>query len=168
MATIRRGRHRNVFTNSFYFLERFEREREWRWRWRVRRRRRKRLRPGIPQGPKTVTDASRALSGADGGVGYACWMSKGDGSARANLRATRAQINNASASAQTRAFKARQVAKQKRDAEERKLRAMQAARKDAKADKDAKAVATAPSSTTTAEVSAERAGEDAEPIASTE
>lgn len=59
-------------------------------------------------------------------------MSKGDGSARANLRATRAQINNASASAQTRAFKARQVAKQKRDAEERKLRAAQAAAKSAK------------------------------------
>ena len=53
-------------------------------------------------------------------------MSKADGSARANLRATRAQINNASASAQTRAFKARQVAKQKRDAEERKLRAAKA------------------------------------------
>ena len=59
-------------------------------------------------------------------------MSKGDGSARANLRATRAQMNNASASAQTRAFKARQVAKQKRDVEERKLRAAQAAAKSAK------------------------------------
>ncbi len=60
-------------------------------------------------------------------------MSKADGSARANLRATRAQINNASASAQTRAFKARQIAKDKRDVEERKLRALQAAEKAAKA-----------------------------------
>ena len=60
-------------------------------------------------------------------------MSKGDGSARANLRATRAQINNASASAQTRAFKARQIAKDKRDVEERKLRALQAAEKAARA-----------------------------------
>lgn len=96
-------------------------------------------------------------------------MSKGDGSARANLRATRAQINNASASAQTRAFKARQVAKQKRDAEEGKLRAMQAAAKEAKAEKDAKAAkaaATEPSPTTTAEVSAEGEGEHAEPTAS--
>ncbi len=83
-------------------------------------------------------------------------MSKGDGSARANLRATRAQINNASASAQTRAFKARQVAKQGRDSEERKLRAALAAAKDAKA-KAAKA--------TTPEVSAERAGEEANPSA---
>jgi hypothetical protein len=82
-------------------------------------------------------------------------MGKGDGSARANLRATRAQINNASASAQTRAFKARQVAKQKRDTEEAKLRAMQAAAKAAKAAKEAKASATAPSTTTTTEVSAE-------------
>ena len=98
-------------------------------------------------------------------------MSKGDGSARANLRATRAQMNNASASAQTRAFKARQVAKQKRDVEEAKLRAMQAAAKaakDAKAEKEAKAAATAAFSTTTAEVSAESAGEHAEPIASKE
>ena len=61
-------------------------------------------------------------------------MSKGDGSARANLRATRAQINNASASAQTRAFKARQIAKDKRDVEERKLRALQAAEKSARAE----------------------------------
>lgn len=61
-------------------------------------------------------------------------MGKG-GSVRANLRATRAQINNASSSAQARAFKARQVAKQKRDAEERKLRTIQAAAaKDATAD----------------------------------
>lgn len=82
-------------------------------------------------------------------------MSKGDGSARANLRATRAQMNNASASAQTRAFKARQVAKQKRDTEEAKLRRMQAS---AKAAKEAKAAATAPSATTSTEVSAE-AGE---------
>lgn len=82
-------------------------------------------------------------------------MSKGDGSARANLRATRAQMNNASASAQTRAFKARQVAKQKRDTEEAKLRRMQVA---AKAAKEAKAAATAPSATTRTEVSAE-AGE---------
>ncbi|HSO35875.1 MAG TPA: hypothetical protein VLT33_25270 [Labilithrix sp.] len=87
-------------------------------------------------------------------------MSKADGSARANLRATRAQINNASASAQTRAFKARQVAKQKRDAEERKLRASQAAAKGAK---EAKAAAT-----TTTEVSAEGAGEHADPSASKE
>lgn len=82
-------------------------------------------------------------------------MSKGDGSARANLRATRAQMNNASASAQTRAFKARQVAKQKRDTEEAKLRRMQAS---AKAAKEAKAAATAPSATTSTEVPAE-AGE---------
>lgn len=95
-------------------------------------------------------------------------MSKGDGSARANLRATRAQMNNASASAQTRAFKARQVAKQKRDVEEAKLRAMQAAAKAAKDAKAAKAAATGASSTTTAEVSAEGAGEHAEPIASKE
>ncbi|CAN5925769.1 hypothetical protein BH11MYX4_BH11MYX4_39860 [soil metagenome] len=87
-------------------------------------------------------------------------MSKADGSARANLRATRAQINNASASAQTRAFKARQVAKQKRDAEERKLRASQA---DAKVGKEAKAAAT-----TTTEVSPEGAGEHADPSASKE
>ena len=86
-------------------------------------------------------------------------MSKGDGSARANLRATRAQINNASASAQTRAFKARQVAKQRRDSEERKLRAALAAANDAKA--KAKAATTPP--TTTSEVSAERAGEEAKP-----
>lgn len=58
-------------------------------------------------------------------------MGKG-GTVRANLHATRAQINNANASAQTRAFKARQIAKQNRDREERKLRAMQAAAKDAK------------------------------------
>ena len=90
-------------------------------------------------------------------------MSKGDGSARANLRATRAQMNNASGSAQTRAFKARQVAKQKRDVEEAKLRAMQAA---AKAEKDAKArtaaataAPTTPSPPTTEEVSAKAAGE---------
>jgi len=89
-------------------------------------------------------------------------MSKGDGSARANLRATRAQINNASASAQTRAFKARQVAKQKRDAEERKLRVTQAAAKAGKA------AATAPSTTTTTEVSAEGVGEHAEPTDSRE
>jgi hypothetical protein len=85
-------------------------------------------------------------------------MSKGDGSARANLRATRAQMNNASASAQTRAFKARQVAKQKRDTEEAKLRTMQAAAKaakEAKAAQEAKAAATAPSTTTSTEVSAE-------------
>jgi hypothetical protein len=53
-------------------------------------------------------------------------MGKGDGSVRANLHNTRTQINNASTSAQARAFKARQIAKQKRDAEERKLRASQA------------------------------------------
>jgi hypothetical protein len=90
-------------------------------------------------------------------------MSKGDGSARGNLRATRAQINNASSSAQTRAFKARQVAKQRRDAEERKLRATQAAAKEAKA-KEAKATTTTTTATTppTTEVSAEGAGEHAE------
>jgi hypothetical protein len=60
-------------------------------------------------------------------------MGKG-GSFRANLRATRAQINNAASSAQTRAFKERQIAKQKRDAEERKLRARKDA--DAKVKKD--------------------------------
>jgi hypothetical protein len=53
-------------------------------------------------------------------------MGKGS-TVRANLRVTRAQINNASSSAQARAFKARQIAKQKRDSEERKLRTMQAA-----------------------------------------
>jgi hypothetical protein len=84
-------------------------------------------------------------------------MSKGDGSARANLRATRAQINNASASAQTRAFKARQVAKQKRDAEERKLRAAQAATTQAKK------ATTTPSTT---DASEESASEVAEPNAS--
>jgi hypothetical protein len=95
-------------------------------------------------------------------------MSKGDGSARGNLRATRAQINNASSSAQTRAFKARQVAKQRRDAEERKLRATQAAAKEAKAKeakaKEAKATTTTTTATTppTTEVSAEGAGEHAE------
>ncbi len=53
-------------------------------------------------------------------------MPKGD--ARANLRNTRTQINNATTSAQARAFKARQIAQQKRAAEERKLRAAIAAR----------------------------------------
>lgn len=53
-------------------------------------------------------------------------MGKG-ATVRANLKNTRAQINNAATSAQTRAFKARQVAKQKREAEVRKLRAAQAA-----------------------------------------
>ena len=77
-------------------------------------------------------------------------------------------MNNASASAQTRAFKARQVAKQKRDVEEAKLRAMQAASKAARDAKAAKAAATAPSATTTAEVSAEGAGEHVEPNASTD
>lgn len=57
-------------------------------------------------------------------------MSKG-GISRANLHATRTQMNNASASAQARAFRARQIAKQKREAEERKLRAAQAASKEA-------------------------------------
>lgn len=87
-------------------------------------------------------------------------MSKGDGSARANLRNTRAQMNNASASAQTRAFKARQIAKQKRDTEERKLRAAQAAAKTAK---EAKAAATPAT-----EVSAEGASEPAKPTTSSE
>lgn len=49
------------------------------------------------------------------------------GSVRANLHNTRTQINNAATSAQARAFKARQLAKQKRELEERKLRAIQAA-----------------------------------------
>jgi hypothetical protein len=93
-------------------------------------------------------------------------MSKGGGSARANLRATRAQINNASASAQTRAFKARQIAKQKRDVEERKLRAAQAAAKSAKAAQAAKEAKAA--ATTTTEVSAEGASERAEASASEE
>jgi len=69
-------------------------------------------------------------------------MSKADGSARANLRATRAQINNASASAQSRAFRARQIAKDKRDVEERKLRAQRAAEKAARGAKAANAAAT--------------------------
>jgi hypothetical protein len=86
-------------------------------------------------------------------------MSKGDGSARGNLRATRAQINNASTSAQTRAFKARQLAKQKRDADERKLRAAKAA-KTAKDASEAKAAAQP-------EVSA-GAGDEAKPTASKE
>ena len=58
-------------------------------------------------------------------------MPKGD--ARANLRNTRTQINNATTSAQARAFKARQLTQQKRAAEERKLRAAVAAAR-AKAD----------------------------------
>lgn len=90
-------------------------------------------------------------------------MSKGDGSARGNLRATRAQINNASTSAQTRAFKARQLAKQKRDADERKLRAAQAAAKAAKTAKDASEAKAAPPT----EVSA-GAGDEAKPTASKE
>ena len=49
------------------------------------------------------------------------------GNPRANLRDTRTQINNAQTSAQARAFRARQVAHQKRAAEERKLRAAVAA-----------------------------------------
>ena len=53
-------------------------------------------------------------------------MGKG-ATVRANLKNTRAQINNATTSAQARAFKARQIAKQKREAEVRKLRAAQAA-----------------------------------------
>ena len=57
---------------------------------------------------------------------YTAAMGKG-GTVRANLHHTRTQINNAATSAQARAFKARQVAKQKREAEERKLRAAQAA-----------------------------------------
>lgn len=62
------------------------------------------------------SDAERRYSGV---------MGKG-ASYRANLQATRAQMNNAKSSAQARAFKARQLAKQKREAEERKLRAAQA------------------------------------------
>lgn len=58
-------------------------------------------------------------------------MPKGD--ARANLRNTRTQINNATTSAQARAFKARQLTQQRRAAEERKLRAAVAATR-AKAD----------------------------------
>ena len=61
-------------------------------------------------------------------------MAKGD--ARSNLRNTRTQINNATTSAQARAFKARQITQQKRAADERKLRAAIAATR-AKAD-DAK------------------------------
>lgn len=44
------------------------------------------------------------------------------GNARANLHHTRTQINNAATSAQTRAFKERQLARQRREADERKLR----------------------------------------------
>lgn len=95
-------------------------------------------------------------------------MSKGDGSARANLRNTRAQMNNASASAQTRAFKARQVAKQKRDAEERKLRAAQAAAKTAKEAKAAATATPATPATPATDMSAEGAGERAEPTTSSE
>jgi hypothetical protein len=40
-------------------------------------------------------------------------------------------MNNARTSAQTRAFKARQIAKQKRDAEQRRLRTTRAAAKEA-------------------------------------
>ena len=58
-------------------------------------------------------------------------MPKGD--ARANLRNTRTQVNNATTSAQARAFKARQLTQQKRAGEERKLRAAVAASR-AKAD----------------------------------
>jgi hypothetical protein len=80
-------------------------------------------------------------------------MGKSDHSA--NLRATRGQINNANASAQMRAFKARQLAKQKRDAEARKLRAAQGG---------AKGAATATAETTlltaaTTEMPADGAGE---------
>lgn len=87
-------------------------------------------------------------------------MGKG-GSVRVNLQATRAQINNARTSAQTRAFKARQIAKQKRDAEERKLRATQAAASEAKA-------ATTTPATRESEVSAESADEQAKPSTPTE
>ena len=58
-------------------------------------------------------------------------MAKQD--ARGNLHNTRTQMNNAATSAQVRAFKERQLAKQKRDAEERKLRAATAAAARAKA-----------------------------------
>lgn len=51
---------------------------------------------------------------------------------RANLHNTRTQMNNAATSAQVRAFKERQLAKQRRDAEERKLRAALAAAERAK------------------------------------
>ena len=67
-------------------------------------------------------------------------MGKG-GTARANLRTTRAQINNARSSAQGRAFRAREVAKQKRDAEARALRAKQAAEKEKEPAPDADASA---------------------------
>lgn len=53
---------------------------------------------------------------------------------RANLRVTRAQIQNNAASAQARAFRARQIAKQQREAEERKLRAAQAAKREREAE----------------------------------
>lgn len=62
-------------------------------------------------------------------------MGKG-GTARANLRTTRAQINNARSSAQGRAFRAREAAKQKRDAEARALRAKQEAEKEKKPEPD--------------------------------
>jgi hypothetical protein len=80
-------------------------------------------------------------------------MGKGD--ARANLHATRTQINNARTSAQTRAFKARQIAKQKRAAEERKLREIQA-----KAEKAAKAAA---AKATTTDDGASTKADEAEP-----
>jgi hypothetical protein len=90
---------------------------------------------------------------------YAVSMSKGDRSG--NLRATRAQINNASTSAQTRAFKARQIEKQKRDAEARKLRASQAAA-TTKAEKAAKdAAATSDASAAAADGEAEPSPTDA-------
>jgi hypothetical protein len=78
-------------------------------------------------------------------------MGKG-ATVRANLKNTRTQINNAATSAQARAFKARQVAKQKREAEVRKLRATQAA-----------AAKTAGPKVTAAEATTE-ADEPAEPL----
>ncbi|AKU93670.1 hypothetical protein AKJ09_00334 [Labilithrix luteola] len=74
------------------------------------------------------------------------------GSVRANLHNTRTQINNAATSAQARAFKARQIAKHKRDLEERKLRAMRDAAKETKT-----------AAPTTTEVPASDASEPSEP-----
>jgi hypothetical protein len=58
-------------------------------------------------------------------------MGKG-GEYRANLRTTRTQIQNAGSSAQARAFRAREIAKQKRATAERALRAKEAAAKAAR------------------------------------
>jgi len=93
---------------------------------------------------------------------YTAAMGKG-GTVRANLHNTRTQINNAATSAQARAFKARQVAKQKREAEERKLRAAQAA-----AAKAAGANATAAEATTSTEELAAPLTPSSPPVRTTE